>query len=381
MKKIILAALCLFFTGNLIAQNNNGDSIFRLKGEITAVRPGQKVYLIYQTEGRNFMDSAQIVNQQFHLQGKAAEPLFATLVLDHEGAGLKSLMKKPVDEIDLLKLYLHNGEIQLSIKDSIGTAVFTRSDINKEYAKLKEMQNIADENKLYKLSARMQKLRTPESEKQYVSFYDSLKSARQPVLKRFIQENQASYIALVALKEYAGAFPDTQEIKPLFNALSRQIKNSNAGMTFNTLLNGNVAVGTIAPDFMQNDPAGNPVKLSSLRGKFVLIDFWASWCPSCREDNPKLVKAYHELKDKNFTILGVSLDAQDTRAAWVKAIKDDGLDWLQVSDLKHWDNAVIKQYGIGAIPQNVLIDPDGRVIAKNIEPGQLRQLLETAKNK
>ncbi len=129
------------------------------------------------------------------------------------------------------------------------------------------------------------------------------------------------------------------------------------------------AVGVEAPDFTQAQPDGTPLSLSSLRGKLVLIDFWASWCGPCRVENPNVVKLYDRFKDRGFDILGVSLDSN--RDAWLKAIADDGLAWNHVSDLKFWQNAVAVQYGVRSIPHTVLVGPDGVIIAKNLRGAAL----------
>lgn len=130
---------------------------------------------------------------------------------------------------------------------------------------------------------------------------------------------------------------------------------------------------TKAQDFTQPDPAGKPVSLSQFKGKYVLVDFWASWCGPCRQDNPNVVRAYNEFKDKNFTILGVSLDQK--KEAWLKAIQQDGLTWTQVSDLKFWDNAAAVLYGVQAIPYNVLVDPSGNIIAENLHGEEIAKTL------
>jgi peroxiredoxin/acylphosphatase len=132
-------------------------------------------------------------------------------------------------------------------------------------------------------------------------------------------------------------------------------------------------VGTVLPEFKQNDENGKSVNLSSLRGKYVLIDFWASWCGPCRAENPNVVKAFNAFKSKGFTILGVSLD-QD-KAKWLDAIKKDGLTWTHVSDLKFWNNAVAQQFGIQSIPANFLIDRNGVIIAKDLRGEDLERFL------
>ena len=136
----------------------------------------------------------------------------------------------------------------------------------------------------------------------------------------------------------------------------------------------NVQIGKVAPEFSLPDTAGVSVSLSDFRGKYVLLDFWASWCPPCRRENPNVVKAFNEYKDKNFTIVGISLDKDKSK--WMKAIADDNLAWTHLSDLKYWDSEIPALYGVRGIPANVLLDPDGGIVAKNITGEDLHKKLK-----
>lgn len=136
--------------------------------------------------------------------------------------------------------------------------------------------------------------------------------------------------------------------------------------------------GSMAPDITMPDPYGKPFSLSQLRGKYVLVDFWASWCAPCRAENPNVVAAYQRFKDKNFTVLGVSLDK--SRNEWLEAIEKDKLTWFHISDLKFWESAAVELYGFDGIPYNVLVDPEGKIIATNLRgealPNKLAEVLK-----
>jgi peroxiredoxin len=171
---------------------------------------------------------------------------------------------------------------------------------------------------------------------------------------------------------------DYVDIAPLFNGLSPAIKASEGGKQFAERLPKlkAVALGATAPGFAEADTAGKMVSLSSFRGKYVLIDFWASWCGPCRQENPNVVKAFNHYKGQKFTIVGVSLDRPGGKDKWLKAIHNDGLAWTQLSDLKFWDSKAAGLYAVRGIPQNFLLDPNGKIIGKNLRGEDLENKLE-----
>jgi len=187
-------------------------------------------------------------------------------------------------------------------------------------------------------------------------------------LKTFIKLHNNSFASVYLLNNLAGNI-SIVNAQALYNLLGQKYKETSYGKNIaNTIEAMKItAIGKIAPDFEQADTAGKMIKLSSLRGQYVLLDFWASWCIPCREENPNVVKAYNKFHDKGFTILGVSLDQPGKREAWLNAIKQDGLTWTNVSDLKFWNNEVVKLYGVQAVPQNFLLDKEGKIIAINVK--------------
>ena len=173
---------------------------------------------------------------------------------------------------------------------------------------------------------------------------------------------------------------DVTELGKFYDTLSPAVKQSFFGKKIGDIVKASKSteIGNMAPDFTLNNPDGKPVSLSSLRGQYVLVDFWASWCGPCRQENPNVVKAYQAYKSKGFTILGVSLDKD--RDPWLEAIKKDKLTWEQVSDLKFWQSPVVELYGIRGIPANVLLDKEGKIIAKNLRGADLEAKLAEVLN-
>lgn len=165
------------------------------------------------------------------------------------------------------------------------------------------------------------------------------------------------------VNDLAGKYPTHQGLASIKSMLEAQA-NKMKGL-----------IGQTAPEISLPDPNGKEVKLSSFRGKYVLVDFWASWCKPCREENPTVVKAYNKFKDKNFTIIGVSLDRPGQKDEWMKAVMKDNLTWTQVSDLMFWNSPVVQLYNIEGIPYNVLVDPQGKIIADNLRGAELENKL------
>jgi peroxiredoxin len=170
--------------------------------------------------------------------------------------------------------------------------------------------------------------------------------------------------------------PDAKELDSIYNDLSLSIQNSYFGKKIKDVLDiaKKTDIGNEAPVFAQNDASGKSVSLASFKGKYVLVDFWASWCGPCRAENPNVVKAYQKFHAKGFDILGVSLDEEKDK--WIAAVKKDNLDWSQVSDLQGWKNNVAMLYGVQGIPMNFLIDKEGKIIGKGLRGDDLDRKLE-----
>jgi len=186
-----------------------------------------------------------------------------------------------------------------------------------------------------------------------------------------------SPVAPFVLSATYGFNQDIQLLETRFNKLDSTVKKLQTGKQIASMIaDAKIgSVGSEAMDFTQDDVDGKAVSLSSFRGKYVLVDFWASWCGPCRNENPNVVENFNRFKEKNFTVLGVSLDRQGQKDRWLQAIAEDKLNWTHVSDLQFWNNAVAKQYKIQSIPQNLLIDPNGIIIAKNLRGEALGQKL------
>ncbi|UYQ91929.1 AhpC/TSA family protein [Chitinophaga horti] len=356
---------------------------FTVKGKVGTLDAPAKVFLRYALDGKQVIDSASPVSGAFSFKGDLPHAIKASLTVRRQNPNAGGIVALRPESI---AVYLENGTIEVRSADSLQKAEVTGTPLNKENRRL--------EVALKDVTARNQQLighyyaLTPEDRKNKAitddleKSLDALGDERKAILKKYVQQNPNTLVGFDALRSYAGSSPEYTEVHPLFNQLHPKVLAHPDAVKFRERLEKVklLAIGQVAPDFTQNDPDGKPVSLASFRGKYVLIDFWASWCGPCRAENPAVVKAYNSYKEKNFTILGVSLDQPDGRDKWLKAISDDQLSWTQVSDLAYWKNQVAQQYAVNAIPQNYLLDPQGRIVAKNLRGEALEAKLKELLN-
>lgn len=197
---------------------------------------------------------------------------------------------------------------------------------------------------------------------------------------QFITDHPKSFFSIYLISGRASFGTDYKEVKSLYDKLDASVKRTVSGKRLAVKLDQlkSSRIGTQIADFTQPDTSGKPVKISSFKGQYVLVDFWASWCAPCRAENPNILKVYTEYKDKGFTVVGISLD--NKAANWKKAIRDDKMPWTELSDLKGWKNDLSASFGINSIPSNLLIDPSGKIIARDLRGPMLENKLKQILN-
>ena len=373
MKKLLF---CLLFSLPLLAYAQVPQP-FHVVGKFGKLNA--KIFMGYQLGSNKVLDSAQAVNGSFEFKGDLIYPSLTILIVDYKGVGSDKLDAGPT--ADKMVFYLDKGTIQIQSPDSAYKAQVIGSPINDQYKKLLAIDADA-RSKTNKLMTDEVKAANDSTNKggganQIQSKLKVIQTDYHAALKNFIQTNPDSYLSLLTLGTLGGPSPDPNELEPLLDGLSPDLRNTETARALRSALEGlkTTAIGAMAPDFEQTDTLGHPVRLSSFRGKYVLLDFWASWCGPCRQENPNIVKVYNQYKNKNFTIIGVSLDKKEGAFAWLNAIKSDHLTWTQLSDLKFWNNAVAQLYFVQSIPKNFLIDPAGKIIAQDLRGDDLENEL------
>lgn len=362
MKKLLFLLLCSIFMMNIASAQ------FNISGKLTGLNKEIIVFLMY-GKGENFhLDSTITKDKCFTFLGTIKEPIEARLFIKESAT---ALYKKKNE--NSRNLYLENGLITVN-GETLKSAMVKGGEAQQDFNLLQlNLTAINKQSDAYyeQLDTAADKVKTRA---EIVPKYLKLMENGDKLKEAFITSHKDSYVSLSLLGEKASKIiPST--FAPFYNGLSERMKNTTLGKSIGEKLTFayKLAIGQPASDFTQNNTDGKPVSLSSLKGKYVLIDFWASWCVPCRKENPGLKKTYAEFKDRNFQILAVSIDSDKYK--WLEAIKQDDLQWLHVSDLLGAKNAVINSYGVRTIPQNVLIDPKGIIVAKNLMGDELNKKL------
>jgi thiol-disulfide isomerase/thioredoxin len=370
-KYVLLPVILLVLFNSAEAQHK-----YVINGKINGLTKDMKVMLRYSpSKGILVKDSAVVKNGVFHMEGTIARPYLVSLTLRtfNPPPEKKMVIGQAVPSLDNQSFYL-TADTTTITGNSLASAV-VHNPVQAEYLEL--------QNSLWPL----QKLNGANNLALYytknadsINFYRQKRTAFEKqfyqVYTDFIKRHPDSYVSFDVTQMYGVVIEDPDAFEAMFNALAPDFKQSaeGKGMENNLKMVRKFAIGQPVMDFTQNDMYGKPVSLSSLKGKYILIDFWASWCGPCRMEYPYIHKAYDQFKNKNFEVIGVSLD--DKRDLWVNSIKDNHFDWIEVCDLKGRKNDVAVAYGITAIPQSLLVDPNGIIIAKNLRGDDLIEKLK-----
>ncbi len=359
MKNIIYLFLAVMLISSC---SKRADNEYLIKGKISGKVPSE-VYLQQYVDGEMLnIDSANYINGTFELKGTISSPDYYYIQVG--------------DERDKIGLFVENSIITVTANiDSLENAVISGSKTQNLYDEYKEAKS-GFTNQLNALYAEYQNAKTDAEKADVERRYDSIDNKQTEFVKQYVITHGNSVITPFIITRELLYYIDLPELEKLTNSISPELKDNKYTQKLYDRVDllRSLQPGNPAPEFSQNDTVDNLVNLSDFRGKYVLIDFWASWCVPCRKANPTVVEMYKKYSPKGFTVLGVSLDNNKQR--WMQAIKADGLLWTQVSSLEGWKNPVAKLYGVNSIPHAILIDPDGKIVKRGIHAEELNEILQ-----